>query len=409
MLIYSNTFVQNILMKNIVALTFLLINTLIAFGQQDSLRRPLSFSGLPVVSSSPETGFKYGAFGQVTFDLMDNNLNSRASQVSLGITYSVKKQLSIGSDFIFFGKDEKYIVTGYLDYKNWIDRHYGNGNDASILVYEYDTEAAAFDTLNYVNYGVDFFSGRVTFNKKIKNNLFIGASLDAFSANNFQLLADSTFALTDEIVSLAMVGQYYGIGFNAIYDTRKYINNPIEATYIQLSNRYYGKVFGADFKFTTLELDMRQYFNWYKDQVFAVRLLTTHIFSESLIPFNALPKLGGSRIGRGYYQGTYLGKNALSLDIEYRIPLFNDNSAPTWKFWKHLGLTVFMSSGKVYDELSEFGDTPFRLSAGAGLRIKLSKAQRTNIRLDYGFGLHEDANGQGKKQRGLYITVNEAF
>ena len=39
----------------------------------------------------------------------------------------------------------------------------------------------------------------------------------------------------------------------------------------------------------------------------------------------------------------------------------------------------------------------------------LSQTQRTNIRVDYSFGFSENVGGIGQKQRGLYITVNEAF
>ena len=77
-------------------LLFLFFNISSLSAQQDTIR-PIGFSGIPILASSPETGFKYGVFGQVSFDLYKNNIESRPSQLKIGASYSVKKQLSIVS------------------------------------------------------------------------------------------------------------------------------------------------------------------------------------------------------------------------------------------------------------------------------------------------------------------------
>jgi outer membrane protein assembly factor BamA len=390
-------------------LFFLFFNISPTSAQQDTIRK-IGFSGLPVVASSPETGFIYGIFGQVSFDLYKNNLDSRASQLQLGTTYSVKKQLSFDTDFVLFGREENYSIIGVFGYKNWFGRHYGLGNDASnqIIEHRFD-ENPTTNTLNYLNYGLDILVAQISYNKKIREGLFVGAILDYYSSNDFSISADSTEIQTHEIIENNMIGQYFGVGFNLIYDTRDNINNPSKGTFVKFSNINYRKWLGGDFEFYTFNLDARKYFNVVKDQTLAMRMLLASTLSDDVIPYTGYQRLGGSELLRGYFDGTYLDKNVIAFEAEYRLPLFQDDSAPIYKIWKHLGVVGFVSAGQVFDSASDFGLSDFRISAGGGLRILLSEKQQTNIRIDYGIGLQENADGIGRKQRGLYIVVNEAF
>jgi outer membrane protein assembly factor BamA len=388
---------------------FLFFNISYLSAQQDTIRK-IGFSGIPILASSPETGFKYGVFGQVSFDLYKNNLESRPSQLKIGITHSVKKQLSIDTDFFLFGRDESYFIIGTIGYKNWFDRHYGLGNDASneVIEYRFD-ENPMIDTLNYLNYGLNIFITQFNYNKKIREGLFVGGILDYYSSTKFSISADSTEMQTNEIIPNNMIGQYLGFGLNVMYDTRDNINNPSKGAFVQLSNVNYRKWLGSDFEFYTFNLDARKYFNVVKDQTLAIRMLLASTISSEEIPYTGYQRLGGKDLLRGYFDGTYLDKNVVAFDAEYRLPLFQDESAPIYKIWKHLGVVGFVSAGQVFDDANDFGFSEFRISAGGGLRILLSKEQRTNIRLDYGIGFQENAAGVGQKQRGFYITVNEAF
>jgi hypothetical protein len=388
---------------------FLFFNIQPIIGQEADTIRKIGFSGIPIIASSPETGFKYGAFSQISFDLYKNNLESRPSQAKIGMSYSVKKQFSIETGFQLFGKDENYFINGGIEYVNWIDRHYGLGNDASNQIVEYDFENNRIDTFNFLNYSLDIFSTKLSYNKKIRDGLFVGVLTNFYSGTDYKALADSIGNPSAEIIGEDMVGQYLGVGLNVIYDTRDNINNSSTGTYIQFSNLNHRKWLGADFEFYSLSLDVRKFFKVVKDQVFAVRFFVANTFSDDVIPYTGYQRLGGKRTLRGYYEGTYLDKNVVSFDAEYRLPLFHDESAPTYKLWKHAGIVGFVSVGQVYNKFSDFDFSAFRFSAGGGLRLLLSKEQRTNIRFDYGIGFQENAGGIGKKQRGFYITVNETF
>lgn len=386
----------------------ILFQSFFSMAQQDSSRN-LSISGIPIIASSPETGFKFGVFSQGSFDLFKDMGISRPSQVKIGISYSVKRQLSMETAWQLFDKNENYYVTGKIEYQNWVDRHYGLGNDASNLIIEYPNGATMPDTLNFLNYKIDVFNSRLEVNKKIVKGLFTGLALNVYHANNFELLADSASFNRSEIRANDMIGQYYGIGLNLLYDTRTNINNPLKGTFIQFKNLFYQKWLGADYQFTTISFDARKYFNLYKDQTFALRAQMAGTFSSSEIPFTGYQRLGGKKILRGYYSGTYLDKHLMAFDVEYRFPLWQDDSEPLWKIWKHLGVVGFLSTGQVFSDYSSFDIADFIWSAGGGLRFLISKKQRVNIRIDYGIGFEKDAGGIGKKQRGFYMTINETF
>ncbi len=386
----------------------MLCQPIFSIAQADSSKN-INISGIPIVASSPETGFKFGAFSQVSFDAFKDMGVSRPSQVKIGITYSVKRQFSTETTWQLFDRNENYYITGNIEYQNWVDRHYGLGSDASNLIIEYSNGSIIPDTLNFLNYKINVFNSRLEVNKKIAKGWYMGLALNIYHANNFEILADSVLLTTSEIQPNNMIGQYYGIGLNLLYDTRSNINNPLTGGFFQFKNLFHRKWLGADYQFTTISLDARKYFNFHKDQTFALRAQVAGTFSSGDIPFTGYQRLGGKKVLRGYYDGTYLDKHLMAFDVEYRLPLWQDDSEPIWKIWKHLGIVGFISTGQVFSDYNTFSLSDFQWSAGGGLRILLSKKQRVNIRIDYGVGFEEDAGGIGKKQRGFYMTINETF
>ena len=157
---------------------------------QDTIRK-FSWALLPGVASSPETGLFGGLIFQTNFDLKKTNLESRMSKVSFGFGYSIKRQLRVSTSFRLFDKYENYYISGKLDYRDWVDRHYGLGNDAGLEVIEYNQEENTIDTLNYLNFGLSFFNSNISVNKKIKEGLFVGVQTSIFDGRRFRTLADS--------------------------------------------------------------------------------------------------------------------------------------------------------------------------------------------------------------------------
>ena len=68
--------------------------------------------------------------------------------------------------------------------------------------------------------------------------------------------------------------------------------------------------------------------------------------------------------------------------------------------FSYIGFAVFVGIGDVAHDLSNFKSSSIKYSYGLGMRYKLTKNEKVNIRID--FGISDDGNG-------LYLTMKEAF
>lgn len=93
---------------------------------------------------------------------------------------------------------------------------------------------------------------------------------------------------------------------------------------------------------------------------------------------------------RGYYQGRYRDNNMAVIQAEYRIPLF-------WRF----GAVAFGDIGNVAPAPGQLNFTDLKYSYGGGLRVAMNKAEKLNLRGDFGI----NAKGTG----GFYLQLGEAF
>ena len=115
-----------------------------------------------------------------------------------------------------------------------------------------------------------------------------------------------------------------------------------------------------------------------------------NIYSETTFsdaPFNQLSQLGGLKRMRGYLKGRFRDDHFLTFQSEYRFPIF-----------RRIKGAVFGSVGSVGSQEDGFQKAFF--SYGLGIRIGISKIEKINLRLDYGFG---------KNTSGFYLTFGEAF
>lgn len=90
--------------------------------------------------------------------------------------------------------------------------------------------------------------------------------------------------------------------------------------------------------------------------------------------------LGGNNRLRGYPSGAFPGKNLALLNFEYRTRGIDILSA-------QVGLAAFYDLGGASNELSSLSP---RQGAGVGIRILFPQAERTVMRLDWGFPLSGD-------------------
>ena len=176
-----------------------------------------------------------------------------------------------------------------------------------------------------------------------------------------------------------------GIGVHIEYDSRDYVTEASKGIYISVNEKIYPKAFGScngTLWSTTFTVD------WYQ-QLWNGGTLAADLYGElrsATTPWTLQSRLGGSYRMRGYYEGRYVDRNMITLQVELRQ-----------RIWRRIGCTVWGGAGNVYGS-EAFSWRHTLPNYGIGLRWQFK--HRVNIRVDYGFG---------RRTSGLVLNINEAF
>jgi len=377
-------------------------------SQLDSLpkKKKLDIDGVPAVGYSPETKFTIGAALIYSYYLAPPTTICRKSSVQLKFVYSTAKQIEISSRWNMFTTKNLYFFRGQTYYQKNTDRHYGFGNGGLAYVVEH-----VEDTLsNHYNYA-NFKSKQLYFSliaaRQVVKHLYLGLDYEIESVFDNSFSADRVEFVTPELFNNPIAGTRSGLGFNITYDNRDNVNAPHNGIFASLSNRYYGKAVGSDFKYELLSVDFRYYKSTWKNQVVAVNLRSENRFVEDAeeLQIYALSRFGGKDFIKGYFRGTYQDKHLLGFQLEYRALLFKTPWVP---YLKAIGVVGMFNGGQVYNKLDDFSLNRFRTSVGFGFRAVIDEEQRISTGVDFAWGLHNKASLDGG-QFGMYISLGETF
>jgi outer membrane protein assembly factor BamA len=186
-----------------------------------------------------------------------------------------------------------------------------------------------------------------------------------------------------------------GITFSALFDSRDNSINASRGFYTSLQYRDNYTFLGSTTPWRSLIIDIRRYYKFPEGSNNVLAFWSYNWFVLNGRPaYLDLPSTGNdpnSTTGRGYIQGRFRGAQMAYLESEYRFSITRNGL---------LGGVAFINA-------QSFSAAPgTRLQSiqpgfGPGLRIKLNKASKTNIAVDYGFGR--------EGSRGLFINVGEVF
>lgn len=195
-----------------------------------------------------------------------------------------------------------------------------------------------------------------------------------------------TGMLREGTVQGASGGTTVQLCLTGFWDTRDSRLNPAAGTLVRFNLRSARPGWGSSFAFDELRFDARRYFTlpWGTRHILAVQGVVDLRRGDP--PFYDMGRLGGSEIGRGYFEGRFRERQYLAAQVEYRTPLF----------WR-LGGVVFGSVGTVAHDLD--GIDAVKPAGGAGLRFSPVKDIPVNLRVDFAYG--EDL--------GMYLNLGEAF
>lgn len=318
---------------------------------------------------TPETSVLLGAGTTYLFDL-NNDTKLKSSHSNLLFIFSFDKQnMFINTSEFVLSRD--YFLKYKLGYFYFPSKFYGIGNNTL------KTDEENF-TLNEFLFGLGFY-------RSIFDSLSLGLSFEFESTNILDIDSDGLIYTTNPIGKNG--GKIFGIGPSLILDTRDHQFFPKKGNYFQADLLWFLKNLKSDYEYSELTLDLRKYFNVYKEDVFAIQLYGQILNGN--IPFYRLAKLADRNTLRGIYIGKYRDSNLLSLQLEHRK-----------MFTQRFGAVVFCGLGKVSDNAGELFKSSYKTSIGTGSRIALNKKNKINLRTDIAYGDDEIS---------FYISYMEAF
>jgi outer membrane protein assembly factor BamA len=322
---------------------------------------------------TPETGWGYGASGNITFRTTHrkDSLTRTSSIDAFGI-WTQRGQNIQGLNAIIYLPQEKFILYLQSSHSYFPDRFWGIGPNTE----DHWSE----------RYLSDQFNISLHIKRKIARKFFAGFWYNY--QNVFRIGYDSLGVFDTVPFFGKSPYQISGAGVSLSYDTRNAAFWPTKGLFIQTYVQDHDKGIGSDFNFIKWVVDVRFFQKIVLDHVLAFQLYSYTTLGQT--PFRSLASFGGSENIRGFYQGRFRDNNMMTLIAEYRAPIIS-----------RISLVAFGGIGNVYNNLNDWKSSSLKYSFGGGLRLSLLERDRLNIRVDYGY--HSPYNS------GFYFTIGESF
>lgn len=338
-------------------------------------------SVLPSVEYTLQTGFAGAINGNLAF-YTSNHEQANISNILAVTKYTTKKQFILPIQANIWTKQNKFNILTDWHFEKFPQQTYGLGS--------LTTEAEG--------YQIDYSYIRLyqTLLKTVFNDFYLGFGYDLDYYFNITEVNPPQGVVTDfQKYGLKSTAVSSGITLNLLYDERRNAINPQQGYYADIIYRTNYTFLGSDTGWSALQFDLRKYQRFPSSSNNILAFWTYDWFTlNGKPPYLNLPSTASdtyNNFGRGYVQGRFRGRNLLYLETEYRFGITSNG---------FIGGVVFANAQSFSEE------TTGRFEAilpgwGGGIRIKLNKFSKTNVAIDYGFGLH------GSK--GIFANLGEVF
>jgi outer membrane protein assembly factor BamA len=326
------------------------------------------FFPLPFVFYQPETGFGGGAALLHTYRAAPT---ARTSTNQITLVYTAKRQYSARLQAEWYLRGGRYVAAGELLGSHFPDLFFGVGN--------------ATRATDEERYTLDQVRGAVEGRVALAPGVYAGV------AYRYQWTAAKDLDTAGALITGELPGwdggTVAGAGLRLSVDTRDHTLGPTRGVFLQGGASVHHGRFGSDFDYQRYELDARGYVPLAPGHVAAVQVLLTSQTDDP--PFFELATLGGDAVFRGSYQGRFRDRGRAVAQAEYRVDVIGP-----------VGAVLFGAAGQVRRSWSGFALRDLHLAGGGGVRWRLSRTERVNLRIDVGFGPGES---------GFYFALGEAF
>lgn len=353
----------------------LLLSAKQLIAEAEEKNKELQWGILPIALPfyMPETNWGLG-YSILYFYKEKNQEIKKPNEVSLYGAITLNKQFSIGLSADMFLLGDYLKTNSAIEYSYFPDYFWGVGDNTQENGKEKFTEKT--------------YHFRGSLLAKILPNLYAGP--------HYKLLFDQVPDKTaDGILSSSQIRGSDGTvisgpGLEANYDSRDNGFYPTKGLYMNFRGYVSHKAFGSEYNFTKMELDTRFFLAMNHENILAFQLFYENAAMDA--PFQALSRLGGDMMMRGYYQGRYRDKNYLAFQTEYRYPVYKSFSG-----------VLFGGAAQVAGRIDQMNFAPedLKYSWGAGLRYNVEEKEHINFRLDMGMDRDKNIN--------FYFMIKDAF
>ena len=340
-------------------------------GEKDE-RRGWGVIPVAIPFYMPETSFGIG-FSFLLYNRDDAGINeNKPDELSLYGAYTLNNQVSVGisADLYLHGID--YRATGAAEFSRYPDRFWGAGPDT-----EEDGDEKFTSLITTV---------RGAFLFRLADRFYLGPYY-RFLYDVMEKREDGGLLLAERVPG-ADGTVLSGFGLEAAYDSRDSVFYPKRGIYADIKGLVYRSELGNEYNFSKMELDLRFFQRLYGDLVLAFHLVTD--ISGGTVPLQAMSRLGGEIMLRGYFQGRYRDRNYAAFQTEVRFPVI----------WRFAG-AVFCGVGQVAPVPGELFENELKIAFGGGLRFIADRDEHISIRLDVGVDREMNPN--------FYFMIKEAF
>lgn len=331
----------------------------------------LKFAGFPIAGYTPETRIMGGVYTQFLFG---DPAIKRPSSVGLSLLLSQNRQFSINVIPEFWWNDNRYHLAGELKWQHWPDKFYGIGNDTR-------AEDEEFYVSRILGIKLDLM-------KSVYRDLYTGILLEIESNDIVEYDTAADAILPGGTIPGSDYSIISGVGLGTAWDTRSDILLPSSGAYYQFRLVFFNELMGSTYSYTKWIVDLRKYWELGNEHLLYVQLYGKFLWGKE-IPFRNMALLGGDKFLRGYFQGRYRDHNMFLAQAEYHSP-------PLWRF----SLVAFAGAGDVFHSASTLGNLHIKPAGGIGLRYRVFRDRRMNVRLDAAVG---------RGDSGIYLGILEAF
>jgi hypothetical protein len=338
-------------------------------------------SALPSAQYTLQTGFAVAFGGNAAFltsDVKDENISNVASSLN----YSQKKQFFIPVQANIWTENNRYNIL-----TDWV-----------FSIFPQNTYGLGGFTTEQDGYPIDYNQVRLdqTVLKTIAPNFYLGVGYNFEYFWNVSQINLPPDTLTDwDKYGFANTTKSSGLTLNILYDERRNPINPSPGNYAKIVFRSNFTWLGSDKDWTSLLIDLRKYIHLPANSSNTLAFWSYNIFTlNSNPPYLNLPYTACdeyANMGRGYVQGRFRGTNLVYLETEYRYKITSNGLVSG---------VVFLNAQSYTGPANNEFQTVLP-GWGAGLRIKFNKFSRTNVCIDYGFGI----NGS----HGIFANLGEVF